>query len=183
MTGNIVARRYAKALYSLGRKQGPDAPAAFGKDLDALAGVLEEAPLLLRVFANPIVTSEEKKAVLSAVAEKLKLSDVVRNFLGLLADKERLSSLLDIAAYYRLLLDADQGIMRGELVTAMPLAAPRQETIKKRLEKQSGKKLVLSFGVDKAILGGVLLKIGDKVLDASLRAQLEILKEQIKRGD
>ena len=58
-----------------------------------------------------------------------------------------------------------------------------QDQIKAKLEKQSGKKLVLSFAVDPAIIGGVVLKVGDKVLDASLRAQLEILKEQIKRGE
>ena len=74
-------------------------------------------------------------------------------------------------------------LMRGQLVTAYALTDVRQDQIKGKLEKQSGKKLVLSFAVDPAILGGVLLKVGDKVLDASLRAQLEILKEQIKRGE
>ena len=67
--------------------------------------------------------------------------------------------------------------------TAFALADARQDQIKVKLEKQSGKKLVLSFAVDPSIIGGVVLKVGDKVLDASLRAQLEILKEQIKRGE
>lgn len=183
MTGNIVARRYAKALFALAKKAGKKAPADYGKDLEAFASVLEASPDLLKVFANPIIAAEMKKAVLAGVVGKLSLKPVVANFLSLLADKERLSSVLEVSAYYRTLLDEAEGVMRGQLVTAYTLSDVRQDQIKTKLEKQSGKKLVLSFAVDSSILGGVLLKVGDKVLDASLRAQLDILKEQIKRGE
>jgi F-type H+-transporting ATPase subunit delta len=183
LTGNIVARRYAKALFSLAAKAGKKAPAEFGKDLEAFASVLETSPDLLKVFANPIITADVKKAVLKGVLDKLALKPTVVNFLSLLADKERLPFVLDVAATYRALLDEAQGVMRGQLVTAYALTEARQDQIKTKLEKQSGKKLVLSFAVDPAILGGVLLQVGDKVLDASLRAQLDILKEQIKRGE
>ena len=183
MTGNIIARRYAKALFALGRKKGDAELAAYGKDLDALTEVLETAPVLLKVFANPIVGAEEKKSALMAVVDKLSVSPMVRNFLGLLAEKERLSYLPEIAAYFKTLLDASLGVVRGKLTTAVALAGPRQDELKTKLETQTGKKLELTFGVDSSILGGVVLKVGDKVLDASIRAQLEILKDQIKRGD
>lgn len=183
MTGNIVARRYAKALFALAKKAGKKAPAEYGKDLEAFASVLEASPDLLKVFANPVIAVEDKKAVLTGVVGKLALKPMVANFLSLLADKDRLSYALEVAAFYRTLLDEAEGVLRGQLVTSYALSDQRQDQIKAKLEKQSGKKLVLSFGVDPAILGGVLLKVGDKVLDASLRAQLEILKEQIKRGE
>ncbi|MDQ7833010.1 MAG: F0F1 ATP synthase subunit delta [Desulfovibrionaceae bacterium] len=183
MTGNIIARRYAKALFSLGLGQGGDAVSAYGKDLEELAAVLENVPELMRVFANPIFVASEKKAVLDGVLAKLSVSPVVKNFLGLLAEKERLSFLPEIAVYFRTLLDEAQGVVRGRLVTALNLAEARRDQIKSKLEAQTGKKLVLDFAVDPEILGGVMLKVGDKVLDASLRAQLQILKEQIKRGD
>ena len=183
MTGNIVARRYAKALFALAKKAGKKAPAEYGKDLEAFASVLETSADLLKVFANPIISADLKKAVLAGVVGKLALKPMVANFLSLLADKERLPFVLEVSAYYRTLLDESEGVMRGQLLTAFVLADARQDQIKSKLEKQSGKKLVLSFAVDSAILGGVLLKVGDKVLDASLRAQLEILKEQIKRGE
>jgi F-type H+-transporting ATPase subunit delta len=183
LTGNIVARRYAKALFALAGKAGKKAPAEYGKDLEAFAEVLEASPDLLKVFANPVIAAEEKKAVLSGVVGKLSLKPMVANFLSLLADKERLPIVLEVSAYYRTLLDEAEGVMRGQLVTSYALSDARQDQIKTKLEKQSGKKLVLSFAVDSAILGGVLLKVGDKVLDASLRAQFEILKEQIKRGE
>ena len=183
MTGNIVARRYAKALFALAKKAGKKAPAEYGRDLEAFASVLEASPDLLKVFANPIIPAETKKAVLAGVVGKLSLKPMVANFLSLLADKDRLSSVLEVSAFYRTLLDEAEGVMRGQLVTAYALTDVRQDQIKTKLEKQSGKKLVLSFAVDSSILGGVLLRVGDKVLDASLRAQLDILKEQIKRGE
>ena len=183
MTGNIVARRYAKALFALAKKAGKKVPAEYGKDLEAFASVLEGSPDLLKVFANPIISADVKKSVLSGVAGKLGLKPMVVNFLSLLADKDRLPYVLEVSALYRTLLDEAEGVMRGQLVTAFALADARQDQIKVKLEKQSGKKLVLSFAVDPSIIGGVVLKVGDKVLDASLRAQLEILKEQIKRGE
>jgi F-type H+-transporting ATPase subunit delta len=79
-------------------------------------------------------------------------------------------------------LDEVQGIVRGDLVTAIELTDPLKKKIKEELEKQSGQKIVLEYGVDPDILGGLKLKVGDKVLDASIRAQLDILKENIKRG-
>ena len=183
MTGNIVARRYAKALFALAVKAGGKAPAQYGEDMETIASILESSADLLRVFANPVITADVKKAVLAGVVGKLSLAPMVVNFLSLLADKDRLAFVPDVAAVYMALLDEAEGVLRGELVTAYALTETRQDQIRTKLEKQSGKELELSFVVDPAILGGVLLKVGDKVLDASLRAQLEILKEQIKRGE
>ena len=81
------------------------------------------------------------------------------------------------------MLDEKSGIVAGKLVTAVALSDARKVELKDRLEKQTGKKLVLDFGTDAEILGGIVLQIGDSVLDASLRAQLNILKETIKRGE
>lgn len=183
MTGNIVARRYAKALFSIGQEKGADALDAYGKDLSGLAEILDQAPELLRIFRNPIISVDEKKQVLEKLFAKLKPSDVVKNFCLLLADKERLSALPDIIAVYSELLDIEQGVVRGELVTAIKLDSKKQTAVKKELEKKSGKKLVLDFEADKSILGGVVLKVGDMIMDASLRAQLGMLQENIKRGE
>ncbi|WP_027183658.1 ATP synthase F1 subunit delta [Desulfovibrio inopinatus] len=198
MTENIIARRYAKALFSLGakidgepkgkargKKKAPEEPPRekFGTDLNTLAETLEASPELLRVMANPIFSAEEKRAVLGKVMEKLSPHPMIVNFVGLLADKGRLVYLPEIAAYYGVLLDADKGIVRGELVTALALSKAKQTAIKKKLEKQLAKTLMLDFDVNEDILGGVVLKVGDKVLDASLRAQLQMLKEKIKRGE
>lgn len=183
MIGNIAARRYAQALFSLGKKAGAGELDAYGKDLAALSGLLSANPMLKRVLKNPIFGVKEKRALIDSLLDKIGASAVVRRFCALLADKERLGILAEIQAVFSTLLDVEQGVVRGGLVTAVSLDGKKQTTIKSQLEKQTGKKLVLEYAVDPSILGGVVLKVGDTVLDASLRAQLNILKENIKRGE
>jgi len=183
LIGNIVARRYAKALFALGQKQGEKELKAYGQDLANIAGVLESAPELVRVFKNPIFNVDEKKKILKQLFTKIKPSQVVSNFCYLLADKGRLDCLSEIQMYYAKLLDQFEGVVRGEIVTAIKLPDNMKQEIVTKLEKQSGLKVVLDYNVDQEILGGLMLKVGDKVLDASIRAQLQILKENIKRGE
>ena len=196
MTANVVARRYARALFSIGKSQGDaklkkvlgsgegDAELeAYGKDLVNIAATLDESPELLKVFRNPLFSVEEKKAIVAKILSKLDPTTTTKNFCFLLADKDRLSALPEIEAYYGVLLDEAKGIVRGELVTAIELGDAKQEEVKKQLAEQLGKELILDFSADGGILGGVVLKVGDKILDASLKAQLNAMKEQIKRGE
>ena len=183
MTGNIVARRYATALYAVGQKKGAADLEAFGNELSALAGAIEETPEALRFFRNPVFSTEEKKAILKQLCDKVAVQKIVGNFCELLADKGRLALLPEISADFVAMLDKANGVVAGELVTAYELSDSRKVDLKDKLEKQTGQKLELEFSTDKSILGGIVLKIGDKILDASLRAQLQILKETIKRGE
>ena len=89
----------------------------------------------------------------------------------------------EIVECFGKLLDEAKGIVRGRLLTAVNLNKDRQAGILAALEKQTSKQLALTFEVDPSILGGVVLQVGDKVLDASLRAQLTILRDIIKRGE
>lgn len=183
MSGNIVARRYAKALFAVGLKQGDAELETYGKQIAELAGALADSPEAMRFFHNPVFSVEEKKAVLGQITGKLGLTKALGNFVNLLADKDRLVSLPEIAEDFGAMLDEKNGVVSGKLVTAVSLSDARKVELKERLEKQTGKKLVLDFATDAEILGGVVLQIGDSVLDASLRAQLNILKETIKRGE
>eukprot|EP00831_Metopus_contortus_P037209 TRINITY_DN29335_c0_g2_i1.p2 TRINITY_DN29335_c0_g2~~TRINITY_DN29335_c0_g2_i1.p2 ORF type:complete len:130 (+),score=38.12 TRINITY_DN29335_c0_g2_i1:172-561(+) len=108
---------------------------------------------------------------------------MVKSFCDLLADRGRVALIPAIASDYKAMMDAVSGVISGELITVSELNAERRSAIQANLEKQAGKKLELSFATDKSILGGVVLKVGDKVMDASLKAQLQILKENIKRGE
>jgi len=183
LTGNIVARRYAKALFSLGQKKGAAELEGYGSDLAKLAEIFSTDANLSKVFRSPIFSADKKKAVAVALTDKVGVSAAVKNFVLLLADKGRLANLPEIQAVYARLQDEAQGVLRGLLTTAVALDKKRQDGLKATLEKKSDKKLVLDYGVDPAIIGGLVLKIGDQVLDASLRAQLQMLKENIKRGE
>ncbi|MDY6852300.1 MAG: ATP synthase F1 subunit delta [Thermodesulfobacteriota bacterium] len=183
MIATIVPRRYARALFAVGREKGDAEIEAYGKDLAGIGEVLAGAPELMKVFRNPIFSNADKKAVVDKILDKLSPNPTIKNFCYLLADKNRLDCLPEINVYFGVLLDEAQGLVRGEFITAVELDGAKQDDLKKKLEDQLKSKLVLDFAADPAILGGVVLKVGDKVLDASLRAQLNILKENIKRGE
>ena len=183
MIDATVARRYASAMFSLGREEGGDAVVAHGKGLAALAAMLEESPALALTLKSPVVSGEEKKAVVGRLLDAIEAGRLLRNFCFLLADKGRLAFLGDIAACYGKLLDEERGVIRGRVTTAMALAPQRQAEIAASLGEKCGKSLELTFGVDKSIIGGMVFHMGDRVLDASLRAQLGILREIFKRGE
>lgn len=183
MTGNIAARRYAQALFSLGKRAGLPELESYASSLGSLDAAMRVSPDLHRVFKAPILTADEKKKVVAGLAEKLNIEGAILNFLMLLADKNRLRDLSDIAAVFSDLLDTEKGVVRGKLLTAVKLDQKKQDALIAQLEKKAKRTLVLEFGVSPEILGGVVLKVGDKILDASLRAQLSILKDTIKRGE
>jgi len=183
LTGSVVARRYANALFSLGKKSNQESLEKYGKTLTSLEELFASSPVLGKIFKSPVVTISEKRKIIGKILDKLKADKVTSNFCMLLADKNRLSYLHQISAYYSVLLDEEKGVVRGKLLTAISLDAKKQGEIKAMLEKKSAKSLELVFDVDKSILGGIVLKIGDRVMDASLRAQLAILRDKIKRGE
>ena len=180
MNGDIVAQRYAKALFALGQQEGMAKLEQYGENLSALEGVLEDSPELVRLFHIPVA---EKQKVLSQVLDKLDVDPMIKNFCSLLAEKERLPLFEEIAEAFGKLLDEAWGVVRGKLLTAVSLSKEQQAGILARLEKQTSKQIALKFEVDPSILGGVVLQVGDNVLDASLRAQLAILRDIIKRGE
>lgn len=183
MTGSVAARRYAKALFDLARSAGPKVMEQAGADIAALAALAKESPALLRLFADPVFTAEEKHKVIAALGKRLKTCVMVLDFCYLLADKKRLALLEKIAGEYQTLTDAENGVLRGEFTSSYPLDEAGRKNVTGTLEKKAGKALALEFKVDPALLGGMVLKVGDNVMDASLKTQLSLLKDTIKRGD
>lgn len=183
MTGNIVAGRYAKALFALANEEGMSRVEAYGQNLADLAGLIKESPPLKEVLHNPLFSAEEKESLLTRLLKELGAEKQVVDFCLLLAVKGRVDLLLDIQARYSDMLDQAKGVLRGKLITAVTLDEAKGQAIAKSLEQRSGHSIILDFEVDPAILGGVVLQVGDKILDASLRAQLGLLRQNITRGE
>ena len=183
MTGSHIARSYARALLAVGNKLGPDTVENCKKDLLQFKEAVTLSPELAKVFKNPIITKDEKVGVVKALSEKLDVSPTMRNFAQLLAEKGRFDLVDVITDVYTKLLDAQSGLIRGKMITAFTLSDQQKTEVIEQLERQTGRKIVLDFDVSPEIIGGVVLEIGDEVLDASLRAQLSILKDTIKRGE
>jgi len=178
MADTAVARRYAKALLALGEEQG---------NLDTLAGDLDRfAQLLgaydgqlLRALCHPSVSPEERRAVLEAVLKRLRLDRTVGNFLRLVLDKGRAALLPTIAVEVRSMADVRAGRVRATLVTAAPISTELQNEFRAALAASTGKMVMLEARIDGDLIGGIVLQVGDKVYDASVRTRLDQLRHKL----
>lgn len=182
MTDSIIAGRYAGALFALGGREGGDTREKNGEYLASLAEMLRAEPKLTQIFRSPVISTAEKKAVVGKLLELLGADRLMRNFCNLLADKNRLGELAAIAGRYGEMLDEANGRLRGNVVTAIRLGPEKQAKLRADLVKRLGKDIELTFSVDPEILGGMVLTVGDKILDSSLRAQLGIMRGILTGG-
>lgn len=175
MIGTRLSRRYAKALFSLGQEDGEFEQ--YGRDLMEFAGFCRQNEDFRQVISNPIFAVEDRKGILQTVLDRSSLSDIVKNFLNLLLDKNRIRAIEEMAEYYSKLTDEVSNIARAEIITARPLKGEALERVERSLEDLTSKKIRSEVREDRGLIGGIVVKIGDLVLDGSVKAQLEGLKE------
>lgn len=181
MIGLRIARRYAKALLAIGREDGR--AEQYKEELGAFVGLLEAQPELKMAISNPLYDADSRKRVLQIAIEKTGFSEVMASFLLLLYDKGRIDHLQNIYAFYEKLTDELANIVRADLVSAVKLPESSVARIRAALSKKTGKKVRIDASVDPALIGGVVTKIGDLVLDGSVRTQLMSLKESLQRSE
>ena len=173
-----IAHRYARALADVA---GGDAKRLDGiaSELDLLASVLSEDAKLRRFLTSRSVRADQKEAVLATLADKAKLSDVTRRFLGVLDQNGRLEVLPEIAAAFGEIADQTAGIVPAEATVAVKLNETDVEALAASIEKMTGRKVRLSVKVDPAVLGGARTRVGSRVYDGTLRTQLEALHKRL----
>lgn len=181
MISSRISKRYAKALLSLGQEDGNYM--AYGKDLNEFGAFCSKNEEFLKVIANQIFSVEERKKVLDAVLAKSTFAGLTQNFLRLLLDKNRIGAIQEISAYYAKLTDEISNITRAEILTAKPLKEEARDRLGTALEGLTGKKVNIEVKEDASLIGGLVVRIGDLLLDGSVKAQLEGLKESLKRGE
>ena len=135
------------------------------------------------MISNRVFSVEDRKKILQAVLDKSDFSGIVKNFLNLLLDKERIGAVEAISDHYGMLTDEALNIAKADIVTAKPLKDEALDKLNKSLEELTSKTIRSNVKEDPNLVGGVLVKIGDLVLDGSIKAQLEGLKESFKRGE
>lgn len=174
-----IARRYAKALFSLAvEKNRVD---AWGDGLVALGQAVDRSPELRDVLQNPAYTRDDRAAVVARLAAAAQLDAEPAALLNLLGDRNRLSGLTSVIAAYRELADVELGRLRAKVTSAVPLDDASVQAIAEKLSAATQKKVLVERAVDPAILGGVVAQVGSVVYDGSLRAQLEDLRSTLKR--
>ena len=172
-----IARRYATALVEIGAETG--ALDTLVDEVSSMAEVYAQNADLRKALENPLVHHDAKVAVLQDVAAGLGLSPVVKNTLLFMADRRRLSVLPTVAQLLREMNDLRRGIVRAEVVTAAPLSDEYYARLQAQLEKMTGKKVVVDRRTDPGLIAGVVTRIGDRILDGSLRTRLQSIKDSL----
>jgi len=176
-----VARRYAKALLLIGKEDGQ--AETYREELDSFTILMGSSKELEQAICNPLYDAAGRKKVLLAIIEQLDLSGVVRSFLLLLFDKGRIGFVESINDFYQKLADELKGVARASLVSATELSSETVEKIRGALSKMTGKDVELEVEQDPTLIGGIVTKIGDLVLDGSIKTQLLNMRESLKRGE
>ena len=178
MTSRTAAARYARALLDVGAKESIDLDVV-GRELDEFVAVFNAEAELRRVMLNPAVPSPRKRAAMEQIVQQSNLTPMAGKLLVLLADRDRLGLLDDIAAIYRELLADRQQVVRADITSAEPLTPERTAAIEQKLAAVTGKRVSLTTTVDKQLIGGLVAKVGGTVYDASIATQLKKIRERL----
>ncbi len=181
MKNLVVARRYAKALLMIGKEDGQ--AETYRNELEGVTGLLEREDQLEQAICNPLYDAGGRKKVLQAIVERLELSAVMKSFLLLLFDKGRMGFVSNINDFYQKFADELKGVARASLVSATELSAEAVEKIRSALSKKTGNDIILEVEQDPSLIGGIVTRIGDLVLDGSIKTQLLNMRESLKRGE
>jgi F-type H+-transporting ATPase subunit delta len=174
----IVARNYAETLFDLGERSGHTD--AFAELIDAVAGAVETTPEVQAVLMSPRVPKAEKARLLSAALEGSPREFV--GFLQALVRRGRQRWLREIAAEYQALLDIRHNRVRAGVTLARPADESLQRAIQAALSRQLGKDVLAAFHVDPEILGGTVVRVGERIHDGSVRRRLTKLRRHLLSG-
>jgi F-type H+-transporting ATPase subunit delta len=178
VTNRTAAGRYARALLDVATKEGADLE-TIGRELDEFLTFFAEQPALAHVLLNPAVPSPRKRAAMEQIAARSGFTPIVAKLLVLLADRDRLALLRDVAAIYHEALADRQNVVRADVTSAEPLSQERIEAIEKTLSAVTGKRVSMTTSVNQDILGGVVARVGSTVYDASLATQLKKIRDRL----
>ncbi len=175
-----VGARYAKALFDLALET--EALPAVEADVAALRAALQDSGELRRFLTSPIFPADTKANVLADIAKKAELSPVAVKFLGVLGANHRAAALPGALTSFQALAAAHRGVVAAEVTSAVKLSAAQSKAIKAQLAKTLGQEPEITAHVDPTILGGLKIKVGSRLFDASLRSKLDSLKFALKRA-
>jgi F-type H+-transporting ATPase subunit delta len=177
----VLAKRYAKALFQVGKEA--NSLDEFKNALTEMARLYATIPEVVDGLSNLIYPQDVREKVMDHLLSKMKVSTMVANFMKLLVQKRRAEVLPEIAEVFQDMVDKERNMCRGTVISATPLSGALNSKIKETLEKITGKQVLLKTEIDPSIIGGIVAKVGDLVMDGSIKTQLTGLKESIKGSE
>lgn len=173
-----LGERYATALYELADEQ--KALDGVAGDLRTLRGLIDESADLRRMIRSPVLSRAEQGKAIAALAEAAGLQLLVRNILGLLAKNRRLFVLPEVIEAFLAELASRRGEVTAQVVSAQPLSDAQRQSLDERLRRAVGGKVAIETRVDPSLLGGLIVKLGSRMVDASLSSKLQRLQLAMK---
>ncbi|WNJ21391.1 ATP synthase F1 subunit delta [Pontibacter sp. G13] len=175
MVEDRIGYRYAKSLFGLATEKGQ--LDAVQQDMTFFREVFQENPELVRALQSPVISSEKKEAVLNAVFKGKTQSELSIDMIDMIVEKQREHVMPHIAHAFHELYDSAKGVVRGTLISAQPLEDAIKTDIVKTLEGNLGKTVVLTDETNPDLIGGFVLKVGDRQYDGSISTYLRRLKQ------
>ena len=173
-----VAERYATALFDLAvERSAIDAVAA---DLQQLQGMINESADLRRLIQSPLFSRDQQSDAMAAVLASAGISDLVKNFIGVVASNRRLFALEGMIGAYRELLARYRGEVTAEVTSATPLSETQRAAVEQALRQAIGSNVAVNTDVDPELIGGMVVRVGSRMVDSSLRTKLQRLQLAMK---
>jgi F-type H+-transporting ATPase subunit delta len=173
-----VAGRYATALFELARDENQLDQVAVS--MDRFVGLLNDSPDLQRMVRSPAISADDKRRALGSILEATDIRGISANFLNLVARNNRLFVVRDMAKAFNSLVNAHRGLASAEVTSAHPLSDAHKAALSAALDASLGQKVSLDCKVDPHILGGLIVKVGSRMIDSSLRTKLNNLHVAMK---
>jgi F-type H+-transporting ATPase subunit delta len=173
-----VAGRYASALFDLARDAG--LLDRVMTQLDTFAKAIDGSPDLARLVRSPVFTADDQAKALGAVLPKMGITGIAANMLNLLAANRRLFMAGDVVKAFAGLLAAHRGAATAEVTSATPLTPAQMDKLAASLKAKTGKDIALDAKVDPSLIGGLVVKMGSRMIDTSLKTKLSQLKVALK---
>ena len=173
-----IASRYATAVFELAR-EGKGLP-ALEADIAALDAALKDSKEFRDLIASPIYSREAQGSAMGAIAEKMGLSDILKNTLSLMAAKRRLFVLPALVSELSRLLAEEKGEVTADVTAASALSDAQQEKLAATLKERVGKDVKIHMSVDETLIGGLVVKVGSQMIDTSIRSKLAALQNTMK---
>ena len=173
-----IAARYAKAVFELAKED--KAVAKVETDLDALEAALADSADFRALISSPVYSRDEQAGAIAALAKKMGLSAIVSNVLALMSNKRRLYILPQLVQALRAAIAEDKGEITAEVTSAKALTKTQADKLAKALASSVGKSVKISATVDEKLIGGLVVKMGSKMIDTSIASKLNSLQNAMK---
>ena len=173
-----IANRYATAVFQLA--YDAKKVKALEPDLDALESAVADSDDFRDLITSPLYSRDQQSAAVAAIAKKMKLGATMANTLGLLAEKRRLFVLPQLLSALREMIAEHRGEVIADVTAAKALTKAQQDKLAKTLKAKVGKDVNINMAVDESLIGGLVVKVGSKMIDTSIRSKLNALQNTMK---